>query len=69
MPEPDGTLLIGGLVGPRIQSAKDRMLVNNEFVPTSHLVRFGMNAFLRESEVYLHYAESMALAVYLMQSR
>src|SRR5262249_8679415 len=65
--EPDGTMKVGGLVGPRIDAARRMLLENKQFVPTERLVRLGQSAFMKEELVYLHYAESMALAVFLMQ--
>ena len=69
--EPDGSLRIGGLVGPRIAQARKLLLEDGEFVPIEHLVALGRNQFWGEPGsrvIYLHYAESMALAVFLMQA-
>ncbi len=66
---PDGTLRVGGLVGPRIVGAKIRLIDRQEFVPTERLVRLGRNEFNRDDVVHLHYAEAMALTVFLMQTR
>lgn len=63
----DGSLSVGGLVGPRIELAK-RHLENGSFLPIQRLVQLGQNAFTAEDNVYLHYAEGMALAVFLMQA-
>lgn len=69
VPEPGGALLVGGLVGPRIEEARRRVLDEQEFVPIDVLVQLGENAFKREAVVHLHYAEAMALTVFLMQAR
>jgi len=66
--EPDGTMEVGGLVGPRIAEARAK-LKNGEFVPIERLVRFDQAAFNARNGIHLHYAESMALAIFLMQGR
>ena len=69
--EPDGSLRIGGMVGPRIAEARKRLLVGREFVPIEHLVARCAARFRGDQgggDIYLHYAESMALAVFLMQA-
>jgi Protein of unknown function (DUF1570) len=69
--EPDGSLRIGGLVGPRIAQAQTRLLHNHEFVPIGELVSMNVARFQGATGsrvIYLHYAESMALAVFLMQA-
>jgi hypothetical protein len=66
---PDGTLRVGGLVGPRIDVAKLRLIKQREFVPTERLVRLGRNEFNRDDLVHLHYAEAMALTVFLMRAQ
>jgi hypothetical protein len=68
VPGSDGALRIGGLIGPRIREAQVRILDHHEFVPIAQLVLMGPNKFNREEVVRLHYAESMALTVFLMQA-
>ena len=68
--EPDGSLRIGGLVGPRIAEAR-RRLRDGEFVPIKELVSYNHSRFWGPPGarvIFLHYAESMALAVFLMQA-
>lgn len=81
-PQPDGSLLVGGLVGPRVGVARALILDGNLYVPIGTLTALGKEAFddatpvftePREvigpqgiGRVYLHYNESMALAVFLM---
>ncbi len=70
--EPDGSLRVGGLVGPRIAQARARLIANREFVPTEQFVGLGKARFQgKEGDgvIYLHYAEAMTLAVFLMQAR
>jgi Protein of unknown function (DUF1570) len=69
--EPDGSLRIGGMVGPRIAQARKRLLVGREFIPIEHLVALNGSRFRGDQgagDIFLHYAESMALAVFLMQA-
>ncbi|MHC5536905.1 DUF1570 domain-containing protein [Singulisphaera rosea] len=65
--EPDGSLSVGGVVGPRIALAK-RHLEAGTLLPIQRLVQLGQNAFTDREDVYLNYAEGMALAVFLMQA-
>ncbi|AGA29397.1 Protein of unknown function (DUF1570) [Singulisphaera acidiphila DSM 18658] len=64
----DGVMMVGGLVGPRIDAARVK-LEQGEFVPIEQLLQFDQAAFNTRDSIYLHYAESMALAVFLMQGR
>jgi Protein of unknown function (DUF1570) len=69
--EPDGSLRIGGLVGPRIQQARRRLIDRKEFIPIEKFVSFGRATFqggVGGGDIFLNYAESMALTVFLMQS-
>jgi hypothetical protein len=69
--EPDGSLRIGGMVGPRIAQARRRLLAGREFIPIEHLVTRNGARFRGDQgggDIYLNYAESMALAVFLMQA-
>lgn len=67
-PLADGTLEVGGLIGPRIRQARIRLLDKGQFVPIEDLTRLDQKAFDDESVIFLHYAESMALAVFFMQA-
>jgi hypothetical protein len=64
--EPDSTLQVGGFVGPRIQVARVRLIDRNEYLPIKQFVQLGPNAFNDADRVRLHYAQAMALAVFLM---
>jgi hypothetical protein len=68
---PDNSLEFGGYVGPRIRDARRRMLENGQMVPIEQLVRLNQDALLGpdDDSARLHYAESMALAVYLMEGQ
>jgi hypothetical protein len=66
--EPDGSLSVGALIGPRIAEAKRRLLDGQEFIPFEQFVPMGKVAFNDDEAVHLHYAEAMALAVFLMQA-
>ena len=70
-PAPDGSIRVGGLVGPRIAQAKQRLVDGGELVPLEFFVAMGQAAFQGkegDNVIYLHYAEAMALAVFLMQA-
>lgn len=67
---PDGSLEVGGLVGPRMALARQRLLDQNEFLPVEQLVAMRKARFDErggQGDVYLRYIESMALAIFLMQ--
>lgn len=65
-PRPDGTIDVGGPVGPRMAEARKRIVEGGEYVPIEQLVRMDRGRFNEETAIYLHYAQSMALTVYLM---
>ncbi len=80
-PQPDGSLLVGGLIGRRIEVARTLILDGHLYVPIEKLTALSKESFddrtpvfpePREiaprgiGKVFLHYNESMALAVFLM---
>jgi hypothetical protein len=69
-PQPDGSLRVGGLVGKRISVAQDRLIARGEFIPIGRMATY--NKFLfnggNGGDIYLNYAEAMALAVYFMDA-
>ncbi len=68
---PGGRLRIGGLIGPRIAQARQRLVADREFIPIEEFVGLGEVRFKGEQgpgTIYLRYAEAMALAVFLMQA-
>ena len=67
----DGSVRVGGLVGPRIAEARRRLVAAGEMVPIERFVAMGQTTFQGEDGdpiIYLHYVEAMALAVFLMQA-
>ncbi|SIN83453.1 Protein of unknown function [Singulisphaera sp. GP187] len=64
----DGVLMVGGVAGPRIDAARAQM-ERGAFLPIEQLLQLDQAAFNAEASIHLHYAESMALAVFLMQGR
>ncbi len=66
--EPDGSLSIGGLIGPRIEEARRRLVQNGEHIPIAQFVRLNQAQFNDQDGVHLRYQEAIALAVFLMQS-
>ena len=67
--EPDGRLSLGGKVGPRIESARKRLIENGEHIPIGQFVRLNKERFNQDDLVYFHYQEAMALTLFLMQAR
>ena len=62
----DGTLSVGGVIGPRMQMAHDRLVERGALIPIEALCRLSREGYLKEPDVYLNYAQSMALAAYLL---
>jgi hypothetical protein len=64
--EADGSLQVGGFVGPRIKVAQIRLIERSEYQPIEQFVRLGPSSFNDPDRVHLNYAQAMALAVFLM---
>jgi len=69
-PQPDGSLRIGGMIGKRVAVAQDRLTKKGEFIPISRMATYNKHLFYGGDggDIYLNYAEAMALTVYLMQA-
>ncbi len=68
VPRSDGTLEVGGQVGPRIEQARIRALDKGQFLALAEFVAMDRSRFNDDQAVYLHYTQAMALAVFLMQA-
>jgi hypothetical protein len=68
-PQPDGTLEVGGVVGPRIETAIRELIDAGKAIPLERFVRLGQTEFNRDDQIYLHYQEAMAVTIFLMQAR
>ncbi len=66
MPQPDGTLEVGGLVGERLAAAQ-QSLADGKFLPLEEFLRLDQNAFNRRNRILANYQQAEALAVFLMQ--
>ena len=66
---PDGTIEVGGKVGPRFDDARDRCLAGAQFLPTAQLAAMGESAFNAEAVIHRNYSEAMAFAVFLMNGK
>jgi len=64
----DGNLEVGGLVGPRLEAARASSK-EGSFVKIERLVQLDQNRFNADQVIYVHYAQSMALTIFLMQGR
>jgi hypothetical protein len=71
VPGPDGSLEVGGLVGPRIEQARVRLVGGSEFIPIEQFVAMGEAEFTGggDAAMILRWQEAEALAVFLMQAR
>lgn len=69
--QPDGTVLIGGLVGPRNEEARRNLIQPGKFVPLAAFVRMDQPTFNgdRGGDIFLHYQEASALTSFLMHGR
>jgi hypothetical protein len=66
-PQPDGSLEVGGLVGPRIEEAIKSLVDRGQLTPLTRFIDLDENAFMTDHEVYINYQQAMALTVFLMQ--
>ena len=66
---PDGSIEVGGKVGPRFADARDRCLAGGQFLPTAQLAAMGESAFNAGVVVHRNYSEAMAFAVFLMNGK
>jgi hypothetical protein len=62
----DGSVQIGGLVGPRNVEARQRLLRPGELTPLATFVPYDQNAFNRDSDIIRHYLQASAFATFLM---
>jgi hypothetical protein len=71
VPGPDGSLEVGGLVGPRIEQARFRLVRGREFIPIERFVAMGQAEFKGggKEAMILRWQEAQALAIFLMQAR
>src|SRR5262249_12534657 len=67
--EPDGSIQVGGLVGPRVELAFERLVANQEYIPLDQFILLGQDAFNARERVYLHYQEAITLAIFFMQAQ
>jgi hypothetical protein len=69
--EPDGSVAIGGRVGPRLAKAKEDLVLRGRLIPLSAFVSYNKPVFNSPDDdtVRLHYEQAMALATFLMQGR
>jgi hypothetical protein len=67
-PQPDGSIEVGGLVGPRIEAALTALVDQGRTIPLAAFVTLGKDDFERDGRrKYLYYQQAMALTVFLMQ--
>ena len=66
-PQPDGSLEVGGLVGPRIAEAYQSLVVRHDSIPMAKFVAFDESTFRDKIQIYHNYQQAMALTVFLMQ--
>ena len=65
-PQEDGSIVVGGLVGPRIEQARLQLIRDGNYVPIAKFVAMNSDEFRKNEDVYRNYAEAMALTVFLM---
>ncbi len=66
-PQPDGSLEVGGLVGPRIAEAFNTLIIRRDLIPIAQFVALDEATFRNKVKVYENYQQAMALTVFLMQ--
>lgn len=65
--EKDGSLEVGGLVGPRIEAAIGA-LREGRMTPLGEFLQMDQTGFNRPDRIHVHYQQAMALALFLMQA-
>jgi hypothetical protein len=69
-PQDDGSLEVGGLVGPRIAEAFRSLVDGKQEIPLAEFIALDERAFKNDNpRIFLYYQQAMALAVFLMQWR
>jgi hypothetical protein len=66
----DDSIELGGMIGPRIAQALERIAIRGEIVPLDRFVKIGAARFVQpepNADVYLKYVQAMALTVFLMR--
>ncbi len=66
-PQPDGSLEVGGLVGPRIAEAYQSLVIRRSSAPLAEFVAFDESRFRDKVQIYQNYQQAMALTLFLMQ--
>ena len=69
LPQPDGSLEVGGLAGPRIEAALRSLVDQGLSIPLADFIELDENAFMRKPDVFTNYQQAMALTVFFMQWR
>ena len=67
MPQSDGSLEVGGMVGPRIAEALNAIVGRRRAIPMVEFVAFDEGTFRDKVQIYHNYQQAMALTVFLMQ--
>jgi Protein of unknown function (DUF1570) len=67
MPQPDGSLEVGGLVGPRIDEAFNSLVIRRGMIPMAEFVAFDEATFRDKVQIYHNYQQAIAMAVFFMQ--
>ena len=60
-PQSDGSLEVGGLVGPRIAEALNSIVVRRRAIPMVEFVAFDEGTFRDKVQIYHNYQQAMAL--------
>jgi hypothetical protein len=66
-PQPDGSLEVGGLVGPRIAEAFNSIITRRQLIPMAEFVAFDETTFRDKIQIYQNYQQAIAMAVFFMQ--
>ncbi len=66
-PQPDGSLEVGGLVGPRIGEAFNSLVVQRRMIPMAEFVAFDEATFRDNVQIYRNYQQAIAMTVFFMQ--
>jgi hypothetical protein len=64
---PDGSMEVGGFVGPRIDEAVKRFTGDQVMIPTGLFVGLPKQIFNLPKQIYANYQQAMALTLFLMR--
>jgi hypothetical protein len=66
-PQRDGSLEVGGLVGPRIEEAIKSLVDQGRSIPMAEFIELDESSLMMDHQVYTNYQQAIAWTVFLME--